>query len=197
MVRCLANRRRIGCDLENLSVTLARRERPPVARVSTGHIMKNPRSSTRLITGAIAVLAATLAVQSWSFARAASGSGAGAAQVQEPGRTYPVPTVLPETLKVAGSVSVTDLPPVFAQQMGVWNVDLVGRPEVVVAAPTFLQVGVVYRFRWAHAAAPEAYRMVEIRADGWVLGELWDDDAKDRPRRWVNPALAATIEQAQ
>lgn len=125
----------------------------------------------------------------------------------------PVPTPAPTRMPIEGFVSIVNTPEVHvvnapnvaARQEGIWSVRVSDLPPVRVGPPTFLKVGGLYRFSWSGPTAPETYRVVQVRADGWVQVEPVarertlkrqkepETQSERDTARWINPALATTV----
>lgn len=109
--------------------------------------------------------------------------------------TSPVPTLAPDTLKVEGTVSVGNVPTVYAMQLGDWNTNTSGTLTIKAPAPAFLQSGQTYVFRWPGIERPETYQILDISGDGWVQAKT--AGGKEGVTRWLNPTQALTIENVK
>jgi hypothetical protein len=99
------------------------------------------------------------------------------------------------TMKVTGSVEVSNTPTVEALQAGAWRVTLGETADVRLAAPArvsihppgFLRVGGRYTITWP-GGEREGCAIEQIGAEGWVR-----TTAEGR-QRWINVAMARSID---
>lgn len=108
-------------------------------------------------------------------------------------QVYPVPTPAPSTMPVSGSVSINNTPSVSARQEGSWMVSIAGQPAFNATAPSFLEAGRSYAFKWEAGATPQTYKVVAVREDGWVRVE-GGVEVGPGVIRWINPARALIID---
>lgn len=85
--------------------------------------------------------------------------------------------------RVAGSVSIDEMPDVNARQRGEWRVGITGMPEVRIASPTFIRQGGRYEVTWPDGVK-DSITIAEIGANGWFRVER---------SRWVNLDQARSV----
>ena len=99
------------------------------------------------------------------------------------------PVFTPGTVEVVGSVSITNVPTVEAQQAGDWEVSLSDPVELVMPTPGFLRVGESYAFSWPGSDAAQTYRVLQIAGNGWVAAA----PATGGDSLWLNTSLVRSI----
>lgn len=111
-------------------------------------------------------------------------------------QTQPLPGFGTGIVPITGSVTIDNVPTVSALQEGMWSVSVINAPEVrvanrpvvSVAAAEFLKKGTRYAVTWS-AGEQETVTIADPGAGGWVRIE-----APDRRQRWINLAVARSIE---
>jgi len=91
-------------------------------------------------------------------------------------------------IKVAGSVSIDDMPDVSSKQLGPWRVGITDLPEVQLAGLSFVRAGGRYEVIWS-GAEKESLVVTAVGASGWVK-------VQSPHSRWVNLSAARSIEAA-
>ena len=151
-----------------------------------------PQRKVPLIT----ITSAIVLVLAWVGVLMVSGAAPSLAQARPPGsqlsQDFPNFTLSP--VAVTGGVAVTNNPTVYARQADAWTVSLAGQPVFSTPTPQFLVAGGTYAFLWLGAAEADFYRVTAIANDGWIRAEPLPA-GPDQRARWVNSALAVTIEE--
>ena len=88
--------------------------------------------------------------------------------------------------RVAGSVTIDEMPDVSAKQRGEWRVGITGVPDVRIAGPTFIRQGGRYEVTWPNGEK-ESVLVAEAGANGWIRVER---------NRWVNLEHARAVESS-
>jgi hypothetical protein len=127
----------------------------------------------------VVVLAAALAL-GW----------AGVAAQQE---VRPTPGPGSGTMFVHGTVDIGNVPQVIAMQGGEWRVAVTNPPAPAANGPDFLAPQGRYTIHWP-AGGSETVTIVAVGAAGWAQVE---HAAGKGARRWVNLAVALSVEEAR
>lgn len=112
------------------------------------------------------------------------------------GQVQPVPGPGTGVVTVQGEVDIRRVGPIDVGQRGDWKVSLaniadvrvVNTPAVAIAPLPFLKVGGRYDVTWP-AGDRETVGVAQLGSSGWVRA------AANGRQRWVNMALAKTIEE--
>src|SRR5262245_9242114 len=82
---------------------------------------------------------------------------------------FPRPTLDTGSVRVEGTVSVTNDVDVRAAQAGAWSVNVGALPPIETASPDFVVAGHPYRLT-SSAGSEIHLRVTEVRRGGWVRG---------------------------
>ena len=81
-------------------------------------------------------------------------------------------------------------------------VSLVQGSVISLATPPFVAAGKRYAFTWAGGGPAQTYTVKSVRADGWVLVEVADENTNpvyfipgEHPTRWLNVGTAISIQE--
>ena len=73
---------------------------------------------------------------------------------------------------------------------------------ISLATPAFLQKGKRYSFSWPGGGPPQTFVVKDLRADGWVLVEVAEENVDPSyvplgsvPTRWLNAGIATSIQE--
>ena len=90
--------------------------------------------------------------------------------------------------KVAGSVTIDEMPDVNAKQRGPWRVGITDLPEIQLAGLPFVRAGSRYEVTWS-GGEKESFAVTAVGTNGWVKVE-------GSRSRWVNLSSARSVEAA-
>ena len=90
--------------------------------------------------------------------------------------------------KVAGSVTIDEMPDVNAKQRGPWRVGITDLPEIQLAGLPFVRAGSRYEVTWS-GGEKESVAVTAVGAGGWVK-------VQSPHNRWVNLSSARSVEAA-
>ena len=82
------------------------------------------------------------------------------------------------------------------------TVTLAPGATIALATPPFIQKGKRYAFTWPGGGPPQTFAVKELRADGWILVEVAEENIDPAyvplgsvPSRWLNVGIATSIQE--